>query len=71
MLDIYGVACDVHPVRTFTNGSQYGVGYDLTNPDTFFVYDRENRTALWHKHCGPYSDFDQAKQWILNISEKP
>ncbi len=69
MLDIYGVACDVHPVRTFRNGRQLGVGYDLSLPAAFFVYDRDDRNANWHKHCGPYSDFDGAKWWIEQIRE--
>lgn len=69
MLDIYGVACDVHPVRTFKDGRQLGAGYDLTDPATFYVYDREDRNGLWHKHCGPCSSFEDAKDWIMAIRE--
>jgi hypothetical protein len=71
MTDIYGVAIDVHPVRTFRDGRSLGVGYDLTAPAAFFVYDRENGAAKWHKHCGPYSTFEQGKDWINGIREVP
>jgi hypothetical protein len=69
MTDIYGVACDVHLVRTFRDKRQLGVGYELRVPSAWFVYDRENHDSKWHKHCGPYSTFEQAKEWILNIRE--
>lgn len=72
MTDIYGVAIDVHPVRTFHDGRQMGAGYDLRQPSAWFVFDRENNTtAKWHKHCGPYSIFEQAKDWIEGIREIP
>jgi hypothetical protein len=74
MTDIYGVACDVHLVRTFQTGWQLGAGYDLRDPSTWFVYDRQRpdveRNATWHKHCGPYSTFEQAKTWIKDIRER-
>ena len=69
MVDIYGVACDVHLVRTFHDGRQLGVGYDLREPATWFVYDREAgalANGQWHKHCGSYSTFEHAEEWILN-----
>jgi hypothetical protein len=69
MTDIYGVAIDVHLVRTFKNGFALGGGYDLSDPVTWFVYDRESADAKWHKHCGPYSTFEQAKDWINGIRE--
>jgi hypothetical protein len=69
MTDIYGVACDVHSVRTFRNGRELGGGYDLREPTTWFVYDRDNASAKWHMHCGPYSTFDQAKHWIDAIRD--
>ena len=69
MTDIYGVACDVQTVRTFRDGRELGAGYDLTDPATWFVYDRKNTEAKWHKHCGPYSTFEQAKRWIRDIRE--
>lgn len=69
MTDIYGVACDVHTVRTFKNGRELGPGYDLSAPSTWFVYDREDADSKWHKHCGPYSTFEQAKQWCLDVRE--
>ena len=72
MVDIYGVPCDVHEIRKFRDGRRMGVGYDLREPATFFVYDREAETtgnAVWHKHCGPYSTFEQAKDWIKQIRE--
>jgi hypothetical protein len=69
MTDIYGVAIDVHPVRTFRDGRGLGAGYILSHPATWFVYDRENTNAKWHQHCGPYSTFDQAKDWIMEIRE--
>ena len=70
MTDIYGVPCDVHLVRTFRDGRSLGVGYDLRQPASFFVYDREADAEKWHKHCGPYSTFDQGKDWINNIREE-
>ena len=69
MTDVYGVACDVHLVRTFRDGRAMGAGYDLREPATWFVYDRENATAKWHKHCGPMSTFEQACDWIREIRE--
>jgi hypothetical protein len=69
MTDVYGVACDVHAVRSFRNGREMGAGYELGAPSTWFVYDRENQTAKWHKHCGPYSTFDQASDWIKGIRD--
>ena len=52
MTDIYGVPCDVHEVRRFSNDRRLGAGYDLRDPATWFVYDRESAEAKWHKHCG-------------------
>lgn len=69
MTDIYGIACDVHLVRTFLSKRQMGVGYDLRQPAAFFVYDRDSASDKWHKHCGPYSDFDQAADWIRGIRD--
>lgn len=69
MTDIYGVACDVHTVRAFRDGRELGAGYDLGHPSTWFVYDRESPAAKWHKHCGPYSTFHQAADWINDIRE--
>lgn len=70
MADVYGVACDVHTVRTFRDGREMGSGYDLREPAAWFVYDREDATAKWHKHCGPYSTFEQAKDWINGIRDR-
>ena len=72
MRDIYGVPCDVHLVRTFKNGRALGVGYDLRDPRAWFVYDREasrdaTANGVWHKHCGPYATFDDAKDWCSAI----
>lgn len=36
---------------------------------TWFVYDRASDVDKWHKHCGPYSTFEQAKDWIKGIRE--
>lgn len=38
---------------------------------SYFVYDRatDDPRATWHLHCGPYSTFEQARDWILNIRE--
>lgn len=69
MTDIYGVAVDVHRVRRFRDARELGVGYELGRPTTWFVYDRDDALAKWHKHCGPYSTFDQAKEWIQAIRE--
>ena len=72
MVDVYGVPCDVHSVRGFNDGRQLGAGYDLEKPETWFVYDREqgrDGNGVWHKHCGPMSSFEQAKEWILAIRE--
>lgn len=72
MVDLYGVPCDVHLVRTFGDGSSLGGGYDLRRPSEWFVYDREagaTGNGVWHKHCGPYSTFEQAKDWIHAIRE--
>lgn len=69
MTDIYGVPCDVHPIRQWTDGHQLGAGYDLSAPSTWFVYDRVSMVDKWHKHCGPYSTFEQAKAWIKDIRE--
>lgn len=70
MTDIDGVPCDVHSVRAFRDGRELGAGYDLRNPATWFVYDRGMADAKWHKHCGPYSTFEQAKDWIHGIRER-
>ena len=74
MVDIYGVPCDVHSVRKFKNGFQMGAGYDLGRPSEWFVYDAESdptsANGRWHKHCGPYSTFEQAKDWIRGIREE-
>ena len=71
MVDVYGVPCDVHSIRTFRDGSQLGAGYDLRKPATWFVYDAESdptaANGRWHKHCGPYSTFEQAVDWIKAI----
>jgi len=72
MVDAYGVPCDVHPVRTFRSGWQLGAGYDLRDPATWFVYTRDAgpvANGQWHRHCGPYSTFEQAKDWCLAIRE--
>ena len=69
MTDIYGVAIDVHPVRTFRDGKQLGAGYDLLQPSSWFVYDRDSTAAKWHKHYGPYSALEQAADWIRGIRE--
>lgn len=69
MTDVYGVAIDVQLVRTFPDGRGLGVGYDLGSPGTWFVYDRENPSAKWHKHCGPYLTYGQAKDWSNRIRE--
>ena len=72
MVDVYGVPCDVHPIRKFRDGRHLGAGYDLRDPATWFVYDREagrEGNGVWHKHCGPMSTFEQAKQWINQIRE--
>jgi hypothetical protein len=70
MTDIYGVPCDVQHVRTFRNKREMGGGYDSREPAAWFVYDRENASAKWHKHCGPYSSFDQTKDWINSINDR-
>jgi hypothetical protein len=67
--DVNGVACDVHTVRAFRDGREMGAGYALRDPTPWFVYDRENSSAKWHKHCGPYSTFEQACNWIKDIRE--
>lgn len=36
---------------------------------SWFVYDRDFDAQGWHLHCGPYSTFDQARDWILAIQE--
>jgi hypothetical protein len=69
MTDVYGVACDVHLVRTFSDGRQMGAGYDLSAPSTWYVYDSESASAKWHKHCGPCSTFEDAVDWINGIRE--
>ena len=72
MVDIYGVACDVHLVRTFRDGRSMGVGYVLDRPSSWFVYDREagkTGNGVWHMHCGPYSTFEQGVDWIQGIRE--
>ena len=69
MTDIYGVACDIHTVRAFRDGRELGAGYELRDPATWFVYDRESTDAKWHMHCGPYSTFEQAVDWIRAIRE--
>ena len=72
MVDIDGVACDVHPVRTFRGWRQLGAGYALNDSTTWFVYDREIDAfgdGAWDKHCGPFSKFEQARDWILGIRE--
>lgn len=72
MVDIYGVPCDVHPVRRFRDGRQLGVGYSLSEPSTWFAYDCEaglTGNGIWHKHCGPYATFHDAKDWIMAIRE--
>lgn len=69
MTDIYGVPCDVHTVRQWTDGRQLGAGYVLSAPSTWFVYDRVSSVDKWHMHCGPYSTFHEAKDWIDNIQE--
>lgn len=71
MIDIYGVPCDVQHVRTFQSGSEWGAGYDLRDPSTWFVYDRTGKAERWHMHCGPYSTMEQAVDWINGIREEP
>jgi hypothetical protein len=70
MTDIYGVACDVHLVRTFRNKRQMGAGYPLRQVGTWFVYDRDSASEQWHMHCGPYSSFEQAADWIKGIRDR-
>ena len=73
MVDVYGVPCDVQLVRTFRDGRQLGAGYDLSHPATWFVYDREaGRLAngQWHKHCGPMSTFEEARDWCRAVREE-
>lgn len=38
---------------------------------SYFVYDRDlgESSATWHLHCGPYSTFEAARDWILAIRE--
>jgi hypothetical protein len=67
MTDRYGVPCDVQHVRTFKDGSEMGVGYSLRDVGTWFVYDRNSAAMKWHKHCGPYSSFEQGAEWIRAI----
>ena len=57
---------EVVRVRTFRSHTACGVGLDH---DSFYVYDRENDDAEWHMHCGPYSTFAQAAEWIADIRE--
>jgi hypothetical protein len=64
--------CDVHIVRTFRDGRSLGAGYSLQDSATWYVYDREaglTGNGVWHMHCGPYSMFDEAKDWIMAIRE--
>ena len=67
MVDVYSVPCDVHLVRTFSDGRQLGVGYDLREPVNYFVYDRLVSTERWHKHCGPFAIFENCRGWILSL----
>lgn len=74
MVDIYGVPCDVQVIKTFrSTGMTMGVGYDLDKLGTWFVYDATDDptqgNGRWHKHCGPYSTYEQAKDWINAIRE--
>jgi hypothetical protein len=73
MVDVYGVPCDVQEIRTFRDGRRLGVGYALCDLGTWFVYDSEHdptaANGRWHQHCGPYSTFEQAKDWIQGIRE--
>lgn len=69
MTDIYGQPIDVHRVRVFRNRRELGVGYDIKSPAAWFVFDRDTERNHWHKHCGPYSTFDQARDWINGIRE--
>jgi hypothetical protein len=73
MIDIYGVAIDVHLIRTFNDGHQLGAGYDIENPTRWFVYHRGAGpvgNGQWDKHCGPMFTFEEAKDWILAIREE-
>ena len=70
MTDIYDAPIDVNLVRTFRNGRQMGGGYDILAPSTWFVYDRDGADERWHKHCGPYSTYEQAADWIRGIREE-
>lgn len=65
MLDEVGVV----PVRSFRHTKMdLGIGRD---DGSFYVYDRRHVAASfdWHMHCGPYSTFQQAVDWIRAIRE--
>ncbi len=65
MLDEIGVVFVRHLEATRTS---LGVGRD---DDSYYVYDREDGKSAfdWHMHCGPYSTFEQAVDWIRAIRE--
>lgn len=65
MLDEVGVV----EVRKFKSTQMtLGVGRD---DGIYYVYDRPFSASAfnWHMHCGPYSTFDQAADWIRDIRE--
>jgi hypothetical protein len=65
--DIYGRPCSVTFIRAFTGTRvMLGVGKD---GDSYFVFDRYATAEPWHKHCGPYSTFEEGKDWIMAIRE--
>jgi hypothetical protein len=70
MLDVNGLACDVHSVRVLRDGRELGAGYDVRDPATWYVYSRMMPGHRWQKHCGPYSSCDQALAWIDAIREE-
>ena len=68
MVDSDGHPCDVLAVRKLDR-VELGAGYALRDPATWFVYDRRPPDLRWHKHCGPYSTFEQAVEWIQALAK--
>lgn len=65
MLDEVGVVL----VRRFKSTKMdLGVGCD---DGSYYVYDRPFGASAfaWHMHCGPYSTYDEARDWIREVRE--
>ena len=67
IVDERGNACDVLFVRASKHGTQVGVGYSLSNPTMWFVYDREEESAKWAKRYGPYDYYELAVERIHTL----